>query len=77
MRGYDSLQIGETMFVTGSAMFLSAPIAGQLSSVLDLRLMLALGLVMFGGGLWWMARLTVDLRVLGAVRRRRRCAAPR
>ena len=31
VRGYDSLQIGETMFVTGVAMFLSAPIAGQLA----------------------------------------------
>ena len=60
VRGYDSLQIGETMFVTGAAMFLSAPIAGQLARVLDLRVMLALGLAMFGGGLWWMAHLTVD-----------------
>src|SRR6185437_2695632 len=54
------LQIGETMFVTGVAMFLSAPIAGQLARILDLRVMLAIGLVMFGGGLWWMATLTVD-----------------
>jgi MFS transporter, DHA2 family, multidrug resistance protein len=60
VRGYDSLQIGETMFVTGAAMFMSAPIAGQLARVLDLRIMLAIGLVMFGGGLWWMANLTVD-----------------
>jgi DHA2 family multidrug resistance protein len=60
VRGYDSLQIGETMFVTGAAMFLSAPIAGQLARVVDLRVMLAVGLVMFGGGLWWMANLTVD-----------------
>ena len=60
VRGYDSLQIGETMFVTGAAMFLSAPIAGQLARVLDLRVMLAIGLVMFGGGLWWMAELTVN-----------------
>ena len=44
VRGYDSLQIGETMFVTGAAMFLSAPIAGQLARVLDLRVMLAIGL---------------------------------
>ncbi len=68
VRGYDSLQIGETMFVTGAAMFLSAPIAGQLARVLDLRVMLAIGLLMFGGGLWWMAELTVDFGVLGAVR---------
>jgi len=60
VRGYDSLQIGETMFVTGAAMFLSAPIAGQLTKVMDLRVMLAIGLAMFGGGLWWMAHLTVD-----------------
>jgi DHA2 family multidrug resistance protein len=60
VRGYDSLQIGETMFVTGVAMFLSAPIAGQLMRVMDLRVMLAIGLAMFGGGLWWMAHLTVD-----------------
>jgi DHA2 family multidrug resistance protein len=60
VRGYDSLQIGETMFVTGLFMFVSAPIAGRLVAVMDLRLMLAIGLAMFGAGLWWMAHLTVD-----------------
>jgi DHA2 family multidrug resistance protein len=60
VRGYDSLQIGETMFVTGLFMFVSAPIAGRLQSVLDLRVMLAIGLSMFGGGILWMAHLTVD-----------------
>jgi DHA2 family multidrug resistance protein len=60
VRGYDSLQIGETMFVTGLFMFVSAPIAGRLAGLMDLRLMLAMGLAMFGGGLWWMAHLTVD-----------------
>ncbi len=60
VRGYDSLQIGETMFVTGAAMFLSAPVAGQLAQRIDLRVMLAAGLAMFGGGLWWMASLTTD-----------------
>jgi MFS transporter, DHA2 family, multidrug resistance protein len=60
VRGYDSLQIGETMFVTGVAMFISAPIAGQLAQRMDQRIMLAVGLLMFGGGLWWMSNLTVD-----------------
>ena len=60
VRGYDSLQIGKTMFVTGAAMFLSAPIAGTLARFVDMRVMLAAGLVMFGGGLWWMASLTID-----------------
>ena len=60
VRGYDSLQIGETMFVAGAAMFLSAPVAGTLARYLDMRVMLAIGLIAFGGGLWWMASLTTD-----------------
>jgi MFS transporter, DHA2 family, multidrug resistance protein len=60
VRGYNSLQIGETMFVTGAAMFISAPMAGILAKKMDLRVMLAFGLAMFGGGLWWMAHLTKD-----------------
>ena len=60
VRGYDSLQIGETMAVTGAAMFLSAPISGALARKLDLRWMLAFGLALFGGGIWWMAHLTKD-----------------
>ena len=31
VRGYDALMIGETMFVSGLVMFLTAPIAGQLN----------------------------------------------
>lgn len=60
VRGNNSLQIGETMFVTGLAMLLLAPIAGQLAQRIDLRVMLAIGLASFGGGLWWIAHLTVD-----------------
>ena len=60
VRGYDSLEIGQTMFVTGAFMFVSAPVAGRLIRVMDLRAMLALGLLMFGGGIWWLAHLTVD-----------------
>ncbi len=58
VRGYDSLQIGETMFVTGIAMFLASPIAGVLSSKVDPRRMLAAGLLMFGLSLWWLGHLT-------------------
>ena len=60
VRGYNSLQIGETMFVTGAFMFLSAPVAGILAKKMDLRVMLAIGLLMFGGGLWWTAVLTTE-----------------
>jgi DHA2 family multidrug resistance protein len=58
VRGYNSLQIGLIMFVTGFAQFLSAPLAGFLSKRLDLRLMLALGLALFGSALFLNAGLT-------------------
>jgi DHA2 family multidrug resistance protein len=58
VRGFNSLQIGETMFVTGLAMFISAPIAGKLSAKVDLRRMLLAGVLMFGVSLWWLGHLT-------------------
>jgi len=60
IRGYDSLMIGETMFVTGACMFLTAPIAGRLSRVLDPRLMLLAGFWGFGLGTWILSGLTHD-----------------
>ncbi|MGO7208991.1 MFS transporter, partial [Rhizobium ruizarguesonis] len=50
IRGYDSLMIGETMFVSGLAMFFTAPIAGRLSTKMDLRLMMVIGFVSFAAG---------------------------
>lgn len=58
VRHYDSLQIGETMFVTGVAMFASAPIIGKLSRVLDLRGMLAAGMVILAIGIYGLGHLT-------------------
>ncbi|MGY9049703.1 MAG: DHA2 family efflux MFS transporter permease subunit, partial [Rhodobacterales bacterium] len=52
VRGYDSLMIGETVFVSGLAMFASAPIAGILSSKIDLRLMLLIGFMGFATSTW-------------------------
>ncbi len=60
IRGYDALMIGETMFVSGLAMFLTAPVAGRLSTKLDLRLLLIAGFVSFAIGTWWMTYLTKD-----------------
>ena len=57
VRGYDSLQIGETMFVTGLTMFAAAPIAGKLARKMDMRRMLAGGLIGFGTSVWWLAHL--------------------
>ena len=58
VRGLNSLQIGLIMMVTGLAQFLSAPLAAALSRRLDLRLMLALGLVLFGAGVYLNSFLT-------------------
>ncbi|HVG49090.1 MAG TPA: DHA2 family efflux MFS transporter permease subunit, partial [Rubellimicrobium sp.] len=60
IRGYDSLMIGETVFVSGLAMFLTAPIAGILSSKLDLRVMLLLGFLGFATSTWMLTGLTAD-----------------
>lgn len=45
VRGFNSLQIGETVFVTGGAMFVFAPIVGILGRKLDPRLVIGTGFV--------------------------------
>ncbi len=58
VRHLNSLEIGETMFITGVAMFASAPIIGKLQRVLDLRRMLAVGMLMVGVSMVWLGHLT-------------------
>ena len=60
IRGYDSLMIGETMFVSGLAMFCTAPIAGKLSTKLDPRVMMMIGFGSFAAGTWIMSSMTAD-----------------
>jgi DHA2 family multidrug resistance protein len=60
VRGYDSLQIGETMFVTGFGMFASAPIVGFLIKKVDVRFIIVSGLFMTGTAIWWTGHLTKD-----------------
>lgn len=60
IRGYDSLMIGETMFVSGLTMFFMAPVAGFLSSKLDPRVMMGIGFAGFGAGTWLMSHITAD-----------------
>ncbi len=52
VQNYSSMQIGETMFVTGIAMFLTAPIAGRLSVKVDPRIMIGGGFIGFALGTW-------------------------
>jgi DHA2 family multidrug resistance protein len=46
VRGFSALMIGNTMFVSGVAMFFAAPLAGRLSGKIDPRILIAIG---FGG----------------------------
>jgi MFS transporter, DHA2 family, multidrug resistance protein len=60
IRGYNALMVGQTMFVSGATMFLSAPIVGRLMTRCDPRLMLAVGFVIVGLSNWQMSYLTKD-----------------
>ena len=60
VRGYSSLMIGKTMFVTGACMFLTAPLAGRLMTRVDPRLMIATGFVFFAIGTYQASFVTVD-----------------
>jgi MFS transporter, DHA2 family, multidrug resistance protein len=60
VRGYSALMIGETMFVSGATMFLMAPIVGRLMQRIDMRLIIAIGLVIFALGSWQMTFITRD-----------------
>jgi MFS transporter, DHA2 family, multidrug resistance protein len=60
VRGYDALMIGETMFVSGLVMFVTAPIAGQLAERFDPRFVLVAGFLFFAVGAWQMTYVTSD-----------------
>jgi MFS transporter, DHA2 family, multidrug resistance protein len=58
VRGYSALMIGETMFVSGITMFLMAPVVGRLMLKVDMRLIIAAGLVIFALGSYQMTWIT-------------------
>jgi DHA2 family multidrug resistance protein len=60
VRDFSPLMIGETMFVTGACMFLTAPIAGRMVMKMDPRLMLFLGFAGFAWSTWLMTHVTKD-----------------
>jgi DHA2 family multidrug resistance protein len=60
VRGLNSLQIGEMLFVTGLTQFLTAPIAGTLARQLDPRIPLGIGFVMMGISTWILSHMTAD-----------------
>lgn len=60
VRGYNALMIGETMFVSGITMFLVAPLVGRLMTKIDMRYLIAFGLITFGLGSYQMTWITRD-----------------
>jgi DHA2 family multidrug resistance protein len=60
VRGYNALMIGETMFVSGVAMFLTAPLVGRLINKVDPRFMIVVGSLIFALGTWRMTVMTTD-----------------
>ncbi len=60
IRGFNALMVGETMFVSGAAMFLTAPIVGRLMSKVDPRLMLAFGFTVVALSNWQATYITKD-----------------
>ncbi len=57
---YSAMMIGQTMFVTGIAMFLTAPIAGRLSTKVDPRIMIGGGFIGFAIGTWQASSINTD-----------------
>ncbi len=60
VRGYSSLQIGETMFVSGLCMFIAAPIVGRLMNKIDPRILIGIGFAGFAVGTWQATYVTKD-----------------
>ncbi len=61
VRNYNSLQVGEVMFVTGTSMFLSSPLVGRLSAKVDTRFLLCAGYIIAASGLWLNSQMTVEV----------------
>ena len=60
VRGFTSLQIGETVFVTGAFMFLTAPVVGMMARKTDPRRVIALGLAGFALSSYLLKPITAD-----------------
>ncbi len=60
VRGYSSLEIGTTVFVTGIFMSMSAPIAARLSTLVDQRIVMTVGFSLFALACWLFSGITPE-----------------
>ena len=55
VRGYSSLEIGTTVFIAGIFMTFSAPLAARLTTIIDQRIVMAVGFLLFALASWMMS----------------------
>jgi DHA2 family multidrug resistance protein len=60
VRGYNSLEIGTTVFVTGFAQIVSTVIAARASQRVDQRIIISIGLVLFALAMYLTSQMTPD-----------------
>ena len=60
VRGFDSVQIGTTVFVVGGAQLVSTVIAARLSETVDRRIVISVGLPLFAFSLWLTSYMTPE-----------------
>jgi len=60
IQGYSSMQIGDTLWVTGLFMFFTAPLMGVLANRVDLRYLAFAGFVFLGVSAWMLSDLTTE-----------------
>ncbi len=60
VRGYDAFEIGDTVWVAGAFMMLAAPIVGSLAPKADPRVLIAIGLILFGLSCFQLVPITKD-----------------
>lgn len=58
VRGFSSLEIGTTVFITGCFMSLGAPLAARLTTIVDQRIVIGVGFSLFALALWLMSGVT-------------------
>jgi DHA2 family multidrug resistance protein len=60
VRGFSSLEIGSTVFITGIFMMFSAPLAARLTTILDQRIVMATGFALFAFASWMLSDITAQ-----------------
>jgi DHA2 family multidrug resistance protein len=58
VRGYSSLDIGTTVFIAGAFMTFGAPLAARLTTLIDQRIVIAFGFLLFALSCWMTASVT-------------------